>query len=246
MRLNTSEIELSKQDIKRGLRLPSEMSQSLAEDIGIMVGDGHIGEYLSSDRKEYQIMVSGDAKTDKDYILNYVKKLKKDLFNLDIPHYFVGTNKSELRLKICSKGMVQFYKQIIGLPMNRKSAIRIPSLFWNKQEYLGHFLRGLFDTDFSINFKKVEKYPVIQAKMCSRELIVDCQKALSVLGIKANTYLDIKETHCVTGNDYVTNYLCVNGRKNLQTWMERIGSSNSKHLEKIKWARRDSNSRPIA
>jgi hypothetical protein len=37
MRLDISKINFSKLDIKRGLKLPQEMSEALAEDIGISI-----------------------------------------------------------------------------------------------------------------------------------------------------------------------------------------------------------------
>ena len=48
MKFDLSEIKLSRKDVLRGLRFPSEMSEQLAEDIGIMIGDGCISTYKSN------------------------------------------------------------------------------------------------------------------------------------------------------------------------------------------------------
>ena len=45
MKFDLSEIKLSRKDVKRGLKFPSEMNEQLAEDIGIMIGDGCILSY---------------------------------------------------------------------------------------------------------------------------------------------------------------------------------------------------------
>ncbi|MAG07962.1 hypothetical protein CMO89_00660 [Candidatus Woesearchaeota archaeon] len=242
MKLDISKVNLSRFDIKRELTLPQEMSEKLAEDIGIMIGDGHIGSYILK-KKEYQIYVSGNAYLDKDYISNHVRKLKKDLYNLAFPVSVVGRNKSEIRLKICSKGLVGFYNKIIGLPVNKKENIGIPDCIWEKKKYLTSCLRGIIDTDFSLCFKKVEKYPVMHLKTCSMRLVRDCKKALQKLGIKANSYYNILEYHKVTRNNFVTNYLYINGRKKLRKAVEEIGFHSDRLNEKIR-AHRDSNPGP--
>jgi hypothetical protein len=245
MKLDISKVELSKNDIKRELKLPREMTESLAENIGIMIGDGHIGLYKNKRGAEYPIIVSGNAKTDKHYLSEYVKKLNSNLYNLDFPVSVVGKNKTEIRLKICSKGLVYFYSEIIGLPINKKDNLSIPKCLWTKDEHLAACLRGIFDTDGSLQFKKKVKYPVLSLNSSSRKLIIDCQKALVRFDINANIYCDIERLHSKTKKTHVINELYINGRKNLAKFIERIGFSNERNLEKIR-AHGDSNPGPMA
>jgi len=227
MKLDISKINLSKADIRRGLNLPKGMSKSLAEDIGIMIGDGHIGSYSWG---AYPICVSGNAVKDKDYVVKHIKKLKSKLFNLNLTVLFVGKNKSEIRLQGYSKGLVEFYNKVIGLPVNRKKDIGIPKCIWSRKEYLTACLRGILDTDFGLSFKKKEKYPVLQLKTCSKKLVLDCKKAFGMMGINANAYLDIKHIHSVTKRSFTSHYLFINGRKNLKKCIEEIGFNNSRMI----------------
>ena len=81
MKFDLSKINFSKNDIKRGLNLPTEINKELAEDIGVMVGDGYIGKTIRPKRGvEYQIHCYGNAITDKLFYKFYVKNLKKSLF----------------------------------------------------------------------------------------------------------------------------------------------------------------------
>lgn len=229
MELDISKVSLSKFDIKRGLTLPTHISNPLAEDIGIMIGDGHIGLY-TEDKKEYAIYVSGNATKEKSYISNHVNILKKQLYNLDFPVSQV--KKNEIRIKICSKGLVEFYHKTIGLPVNKKGDIGIPKIIWSNKEYIASCLRGIMDTDFGLCFKKTEKYPVFQLKTSSNKLVNDCKKAFKILGIKANIYENRREFHKITKNYFITNYLFINGRNNLEKYIKIIGS-NSERINKI-------------
>jgi len=247
MKLDISKVNQSIYDSERNLRLPSEMSERLAEDIGIMIGDGHIGRYKYGHKTDYSIYVSGNAGPDREYIINHVVPLKYEIYNLKFPVSFVGKNKSEIRLKICSKGLVEFYDKVIGLKVNKKIEIGIPGHIFLDKICLSACLRGILDTDFSLGFKKKEKYPVFHLKTCSSTLAKDCQRGFLALGIKGNVYLNKKEVHSVTGREFTTNYFFINGRKNLRLVMERVGSNNPRIIGKIeKWAHWDSNPGPIA
>ena len=234
MKLDISKINFSKYDTKRVLNLPYEMSESLAEDIGIMIGDGHIGLNKWKSTAEYSICISGNSISDKDYIINYVKPLKFKLYNLDFSVLFVGENKTEVRLKLCSKGLVEFYNKVIGLPVNKKQNIGIPKCIFWKERYIASCLRGIMDTDFGLSFKKKEKYPVLQLKTSSRKLVEDCKKGFYKLGVKTNAYLNRTEIHSITKRPFITNYLFINGRSNLIKCIEKIGFNNKRMINKIK------------
>ena len=62
MIFDLSQIQISKNDLTRGLRLPTKPSAELAECIGIIIGDGYLYE------KKYTIGVVGDPSVDKKYI----------------------------------------------------------------------------------------------------------------------------------------------------------------------------------
>ncbi len=233
MKLDISNIKFSTFDLKRGLKLPNSMNNQLAEDIGIMIGDGHIGYNKYAAGVDYILSVSGNASSDKDYILNYIKDLKLKLYGLEFRDFLKGNRKTEIQLKICSRGLLEFYTKTIGLPLGKKINIGIPDCIWSKKEYLASCLRGIIDTDFALCFKKREKYPVLQLKTCSQKLVIDCKKAFQRFDIKSNIYCNIKETHSVTKREFTTNYLFVNGRVNLRRYLYEIGFSNKRILDII-------------
>src|SRR3989344_172343 len=49
----------SKNDIKRELKLPNKLSKKLVEEIGIHIGDGHLGIHKNGNSLKYSYTVSG-------------------------------------------------------------------------------------------------------------------------------------------------------------------------------------------
>ncbi|MEK6984439.1 MAG: hypothetical protein AABX33_07735 [Nanoarchaeota archaeon] len=125
MKFDLSEIKLSRKDAKRGLSFPAEMNEKLAEDIGIMIGDGCISIHEYNNLKHYFISVDGNSITDRDYLLGFVKNLKFNLYNLNFNSDF-KKNRNEMRLRVYSQGLAEFYTKIIGLPAGKKEEIGIP------------------------------------------------------------------------------------------------------------------------
>src|SRR3989344_6780189 len=112
MKFDLSEIKLSRKDIKRGLKFPSEMNEELAEDIGIMIGDGCISVYKSNNFTNNFVSVDGHSITDKEYLLDYVANLKYNLYNLNfIPD--LRRNRNEVRIRLHSQGLVEFYTKVV-------------------------------------------------------------------------------------------------------------------------------------
>ena len=124
MKFDLSEIKLSRKDIKRGLKFPIELNEELAEDIGIMIGDGCIGSYKNNNLTNNFISVDGNSLNDQEYLLKYVSNLKSNLYNLNFKPLF-KKNRNEMRIQLNSQGLVQFYTKVIGLPLGKKINIGI-------------------------------------------------------------------------------------------------------------------------
>ena len=66
MEFNLSKIKFSKNDINRNIKIPKILTKELAEFVGIMIGDGHLGYYENKDAKypyvHYEIRISGNLK----------------------------------------------------------------------------------------------------------------------------------------------------------------------------------------
>ncbi len=150
-----NQINISLNDQKRGLNLPSEYSCDLAEFIGILSGDGYIGAYNGN----YFIEIAGHSESDLDYLSKYVLKLIVKLFNIK-PTIIVRKDQQSMYLRISSKGLYHYLLNL-GFVSGRKTKLKIPSWILNDENFMLSFIKGLMDTDgslVSIN-RKQKKYP---------------------------------------------------------------------------------------
>ncbi len=237
MKFDLTSVEMSRNDLRRGLRLPDALTEELAEDIGIMVGDGHIGIHKVPGSVNYQICVSGNAVSDYEYLSGYVWHLKKELYNLEFPLHLTGKLKTEIRLQIFSKGLVDFYTRQIGLPLGKKTSIRVPKAILQGTENIKRaFLRGFAETDGGLTFRWQKRggfYPRLKMISSSRKLIEDVTVLLADLGFVYSVCYDVHTTHSKTGLEQISHEVWLNGRKSIERWLEQIGFRNPKNKEKI-------------
>ena len=236
MNFDLSKINFSRFDLKRGLKLPRRLDEKLAEDMGIMVGDGSIGKIVRPKRAvDYQIMCYGNAITDSLFYGNYVKNLKKDLFNLNFQ--FSNKPKNTCELRINSKGLLEFYTKIIGLPLGRKGNLRVPLLIMNSTNKIkSAFIRGLADSDFSFTFRRKSKnimyYPLIKLQTISNNLVSDLKNILEDMHFKTTTSYGLKSIHPLTKSLLTNHQISLNGKYNLERWMTNIKFNNPKNILK--------------
>ena len=87
-------------------------------------------------------------------------------------------------------------------------------------------MRGVFDTDGSLMFKKREKdvhfYPLIEIVSKSKPLISQISDIVTKFRFASHTYLDRKGTM----------RLYIGGRRSVKLWMDIIGSKNPIHTSK--------------
>jgi len=243
MRFDLSSIKFSKFDRKRNIVLPAKMSGPLAEDIGIMIGDGSLGFYKRGKTTDYTIRCTGGMIDEVPYYKSHISCLKKSLFNADFA-YTETRRDNSCCLKICSKGLMEFYNKIIGLPVGNKSAIGIPDGIFENKTFIRNCIRGLGDTDFSLVFKFRDKdvpyYPVIKIDTCSKKLIEDISSALIIIGFKPSTSYDLTRRHNITGKYFTTHALALYGKSNADRWAKMIGFSNPKNNIKYQfWKEND-------
>lgn len=149
MMIDVSNLEISEKDEKRGLKIPHKMTPELAEDIGIMVGDGNIGIFKGGKTlSNYEVAVKGNMITDYKYIMSFIKPLKYELFGLDF-YSCIRPGIKVCRIRVYSKGLVNFYHKVIGLPLGAKGQIGVPETIKESNKNIKiAFMRGLADTDF--------------------------------------------------------------------------------------------------
>ncbi|MBI4065046.1 hypothetical protein HY409_01615 [Candidatus Gottesmanbacteria bacterium] len=120
---------------------PQEYSEELAEFVGILLGDGHIGN------EQWSITVS--AKVDNKYS-HFIVQLIQHLFRFN-PYYKIRDDSNVILISGSSIGAIQ-YLTSIGLRPGNKIKLQVDVPQWIKENptYRIACLRGLVDTDGGI------------------------------------------------------------------------------------------------
>ncbi|MAG20040.1 hypothetical protein CL618_01245 [archaeon] len=234
MEFDLSKIKLSNSDIKRNLKFPQELTTEIAELIGIILGDGNI--YLK-ENKQYELSIYGHMTEDKDHHLKITKLIKK-LFNIQT-YETKNISFNCIRTRISSKGILYFITKSLKLNSgDKRKYIKIPKYILNNKEITASFLRGLFDTDFTLVFKKRgskkrHDYPTIRGKFNNKEFVKQLNQIIKGLDFKTNMYYEPK--YDKKKNKIYHGYAIeLNGKYNLEKWMNLISINNLKHLTKYK------------
>lgn len=241
IKFNLSKVEYSNRDKIRDVKLPKILTTELAELMGILTGDGHIGIYKGRTKYgnyvHYEIKFAGHWLDDREYYENAVNILFQKLFNTKLKVRNHNGKGNMLDAVIHSKAISSFIRNILKLPWgNKVSRIEIPKYIRNStSDIKSAFLRGLADTDFSLTFKKKHKkhhyYPVISVSFKSRKIIEQITNILDEFNISCHVqYDDIY--HDKRGFISIGHKIYIYGKMNLEKWMGLIGFNNPKHLTK--------------
>ena len=221
--LNLSAIKFSRNDLRRKIVLPKFISEDLAENVGVLIGDGSI--YISN--HDYNIVYSGNLVEDRYYFENYLVPLNKRLFNILFKNIIYH---NEFRLYIRSKALLTFYSKAIGLPLGLKSNITIPRKILRSKSLITHCIRGIMDTDFSLSFKsrkKYHSYPVISAYFKSKALVKQLENLLKKLNFKVVLNYDYERIDKrIKNGKFISQAIYLNGKQNLELWWNLIESRN--------------------
>ena len=218
------------------IKIP-EIDDDLAYLCGVLAGDGSIS--FRESKYTYQLKCVGNPKDEKSFYFNVVGPKFKKVFGF-IPNMRYHDSKTTFGFLVCSKILTNYLIKVIGLPSGRKyDSLRIPEIFLNNQQLLINFIRGAFDTDGCITFKKRYRnypyYPVISIASRSEFFIRDIANILNKLGLKIVEIYNYKKKDVRVELGYtVISRIEINGKNNSRLWIEKIGFSSPKHLEKIK------------
>jgi hypothetical protein len=191
------------------------------EFYGALLGDGWISK--NNGKNKWILGVCGNLSLDKEFILNIQRNIKK-LFNRE--GYLSERPKNNvIQFVFGHRILFKFITEELNFPIGKKKNLRLDKKIINLGESsLSHVLRGIFDTDGSFflgrNRKGVPYYPIISIHMNSPILIKQIGEILS------------KREFRVNYSDHGT-MIRLNGKEHLLKWMNEIGSSNKKHLDKI-------------
>jgi len=216
--------------------LVTQMNEELAEICGIHAGDG----YLRNDGHRRELDLSGSVE-ESEYFDEHVSVLFEKVFGIKT-ELKIFSSRNTYGFVIRKKEIIESFHDL-GFPYGNKStSVRIPSsiLDSDNKVLIARFLRGLFDTDGNLSFRKYygpgyklfkttnHVYPVVSITTVSKNLCEDIGVVLKKLGIVYNYYsykpkkIHENEAHKIT----------VNGISQLQNWMNQIGMKNFSKLSR--------------
>ncbi|MFA5797462.1 MAG: LAGLIDADG family homing endonuclease [Candidatus Woesearchaeota archaeon] len=235
--LNTMQRDVSKNDKIRGVIIPKEVSEDLAYLCGVFAGDGSIG--YRRKKNEYALKVVGNPKDEREFYHQVIGPKFEKVFGI-FPRMKYHDSKTTYGFSVYSKSIYMYLVNVIGLPSGVKyPSLKIPEIFLDDKKLIIAFIRGVFDTDGCISFKKGSKirpkYPNISLASKSEYFIEEIAKFLKTTDLKFSTPYRYKQTDIRVKSGFTITYrLEIHGHKNLQIWMDTIGFYSPKHLAKIK------------
>jgi hypothetical protein len=170
---------ISRNNTRKKITIPPQ-SSSLAEFVGILLGDGGI-------RGDHQVTISFNTKTDKEFSI-FIRKFIKDLFSID-SSIFLRKGANGADIVISSKNLIEFLANEDILKKGNKIAnqIDIPGWILRNRDYKISCLRGLMDTDGGIYYHRYKvnqrwyKYPRLSFTTASTPLLNSFTKILEDL-----------------------------------------------------------------
>ncbi|MBT3297922.1 hypothetical protein HN385_03290 [archaeon] len=214
--------------LKRGIKIPKK-SIKLAEETGIHIGDGNLNYHRSVGKNHWSYTHSSHAK-EKDY-QNFIKNLMFDLYQIQ-PYERRYGNCVDL---IFTRKNLVLFKKSLDLPVGNKRNIKIPKWIMENEKFKIACLRGIFDTDGGLRFRKPYKskkytYPEIKLISCSLNLIEDVKQILNEIEI--TYYYGVRKIDLEKNIPNLGYIIVINGKKRLEKFMTKVGFSNKKHLDK--------------
>ena len=204
------------------IRLPEvKFDESLAEFVGAVLGDGHV-EFYQPNKKVgvYHIRIAGDTVKDKDYHLNYLRPLCKNLFNLEARELLkIIAGNSGRYLDISSKELVKLFISM-GLKSGDKikNQSTIPDWIFDNNDYLRACVRGLIDTDGCIAQMSKRDSKLLRILFTNHNftLLNDTRKAFVKLGFNPSKLMNNRQFY-------------LSRQVERERYIKESGFSNQKH-----------------
>lgn len=226
-------VEFSNNDIKLGIRVPNELTEELAYETGVHIGDGYLGIWKRKDGWAYLNTFSGDYNEEMDFYRDVVCPMILRLYNKRV--WVKKSTKNTVQVVFKSKAISTFKHNVLGLPAGKKKGkISIPEVIM--KSYLRKYcLQGIFDTDFSLTFRH-GNYPKITGALplANEKLRTQIMEILDELDISAICSVTSRtDMRYSPPKKYKEYRIDINGRENLNKWMASVGFRSSKHLTKL-------------
>lgn len=136
------------------IKIP-ELTEELAYLCGFILGDGSIN--IREEKHDYCIQAVGNPRDEKEYYDSIIKGLFLTVFN--IPIITLSHHKdTTYGFHFSSKKIVQYLVKELQMPQSPKyESLKIPPAFYSDDKLLIACIRGIFDTDGCVSFKKRHK-----------------------------------------------------------------------------------------
>jgi len=193
----------------KSIKIPKK-DENLAEFVGLMLGDGNI--YSNKKRGVYQIKVTNNSVTDKEYIYN--------LFGVNTYINF-EKNRKGVNIRAGSMNLIKFLYSIGLKPGNKiKNNLDIPNWIKTKNNLLIPCIRGLFDTDGTVYYQtRQRKNLVIGFKNSNKLLLKTVRESLIKLKFHPTKI--------------IINAIFITRRAEVKQFNEKISFNNPKHKMKF-------------
>jgi len=224
-------IDLKQIRFRTKINFPPSLSKELAEEIGIHIGDGSLFFRKKENHYDYVVCLNREEESYKNYVISLIKKI------YGIFPSYIDRDKVENSINIEYYSKLLFlWKKSLGLPIGNKREITIPKFILNSI-FVTDCLRGIFDTDGSITFKKKKNnyhsYPVLKIDNKSSKLILQINSLLKKIEINSSFQLNRPHISSKGSTSFVST-LYISGKSNLVKWFNLISSKNEIHITKYK------------
>lgn len=214
------------QNGERMVRLPKEFNENLAYLMGFFQGDGHLAKEQTKRYQEYSLHFFEEHK---EFLEQLNKKIKSEFDvkgNIYEEHDLSGR---WYRLRICSKPIYLFFKEILGLTSGRKVRhIKVPAIIKDsKQKFQLAFIRGFFDAEGGVG--ETTKNPWLEIGQASAnspaEILIWTKETLDKNGIL------LSSPQKSSGQDFFR--LRTSKRETIKTFFETISSEHQNKIERF-------------
>ncbi|MFH1106571.1 MAG: hypothetical protein V1787_01615 [Candidatus Micrarchaeota archaeon] len=205
--------------------IPTSYSLELAEETGLHIGDGSMNYYQG--RGLYSLR--GHKTDDRPFYIDYVSNLYQNVYGVRIS---LREWKDVFGFQITSSELVKFKNEELGLPLGKKTKIRIPEPFIENEKLAARCLKGIFDTDVNIYYenKYGRLYPRIEINTVSEILAGQIVSILKGFGFPSIGIWKVSYNHPTWNPIY---RICTRGWDSFNVWKEVIGSSHPKYAVKL-------------
>jgi len=197
---------------------------TLAEFVGVLLGDGSLCLKKINSKCHNRLKITLDSNKDKEYT-KYVSNLIEILFEVK-PHIKKRNNENTIDIFIFNKKIINFLIKDVGLKLSPKwKRALIPEQFL-KDRLDVMVIRGYFDTDGALVTTNNNGiiYPRLEMKVCPSPMQIQFIEILKKYNFKFGAYN--------IGRGKVR--IQLNGKKQLKRWIDLVGFSNQKNINKIK------------